>query len=62
MVELIKETMVEVCEKSEVIIIGNKSKEFNKVFDLVTPSQVIIDLVRLDENRTSSENYVGICW
>jgi len=59
---LIKDTIKQVCEESEVIVIGNKSAEFMKVFDLVSPEQVIIDLVRLDGNRTSHRNYVGICW
>jgi GDP-mannose 6-dehydrogenase len=62
MVDLIKPTMEEVCSESEVIIIGNRSKEFKRVFDLVTPSQIIIDLVRIDEGRTTAGNYVGICW
>jgi GDP-mannose 6-dehydrogenase len=62
MVDLIRNTIEEVCKESEVIIIGNKSKEFKRVFDLVTPSQTIIDLVRIDDERTTSGNYVGICW
>ena len=60
--EFIQESIEKVCEESEVIIIGNKSKEFKTVFDLVDPSKTIIDLVRIDENKVSSENYVGICW
>ncbi|HZY80876.1 MAG TPA: UDP-glucose/GDP-mannose dehydrogenase family protein [Cyclobacteriaceae bacterium] len=62
MVDLIRNTIDEVCKESEVIIIGNRSKEFKRVFELVTPSQTIIDLVRIDEERTTSGNYVGICW
>src|SRR6185369_1565111 len=58
--EFIKDNIEEVCESAEVIIIGNKSTEFKAVFDLVTPSQIIIDLVRLDEKKISSDNYVGI--
>ncbi len=52
----------DVIKKSEVIIIGNASEEFNKVFELTTPEQTIIDLVRIDKSRTSKDNYVGICW
>ena len=62
MVDLIKDTVQQVCDESEVIIIGTKSKEFVNVFDLVSPDQTIIDLVRLDKNRTTEQNYVGICW
>lgn len=62
MVDLIKPSMEEVCSQSDVIIIGNNSKEFKKVFELTTPQQIIIDLVRIDADRTTSGNYVGICW
>lgn len=62
MLDLIKDTVSEVCDESEVIIIGTKSKEFANVFDMVSPQQTIIDLVRLDKNRTSEHNYVGVCW
>jgi GDP-mannose 6-dehydrogenase len=62
MVDLIRNTIEEVCKESEVIIIGNRSKEFKRIFELATPSQTIIDLVRIDEERTTSGNYVGICW
>jgi GDP-mannose 6-dehydrogenase len=51
-----------VCDESEVIVIGTKSKEFLNVFDFVSSKQMIIDLVRLDKDRTSQQNYVGICW
>lgn len=60
--ELIKESIEEVCYNSEIVIIGNKSKEFKDIFKLVRPDQLIIDLVRIDENKISCENYVGICW
>jgi GDP-mannose 6-dehydrogenase len=62
MVDLMRDTVRQVCEESEVIVIGNKSKEFMSIFDLVSPDQTIIDLVRLDNNRTSQHNYVGLCW
>jgi GDP-mannose 6-dehydrogenase len=62
MVDLIRDTVKEVCDASEVIVIGNKSTEFMNVFELVSPDQTIIDLVRLDKDRTSQGNYVGICW
>jgi GDP-mannose 6-dehydrogenase len=62
MVDLIKETVEQVCQESEVIVIGTKSSEFAEVFDLASPDQTIIDLVRLDRNRITEQNYVGICW
>lgn len=62
MVNLIRNSVEQVCVDSEVIVIGNKSREFMKVFDLVSSDQLIVDLVRLDRARTSRGNYVGICW
>lgn len=60
--ELMKKNMREVIRQSEVIIIGNNSPEFKMIFEMVSPSQTILDLVRIDKARTSSGNYVGICW
>ena len=60
--EFIRESIEQVCEESEVIIIGNRAKEFKDVFSIVNSSQIIIDLVRIDENKISDKNYVGICW
>jgi GDP-mannose 6-dehydrogenase len=62
MVDLIKDTVKQVCDDSDVIIIGTKSAEFMNVFDLVSPDQTIIDLVRVDQSRTTERNYVGVCW
>ncbi|MBX2962036.1 MAG: nucleotide sugar dehydrogenase [Cyclobacteriaceae bacterium] len=60
--KLIKPTIDEVCQESEVIVIGNNSAEFKTVFSLVNAEQFIIDLVRIDKTKVSSGNYVGICW
>jgi len=60
--KLLKQSIAEVLSTSEVLVIGTKDAEFANIFEKVSPSQVIIDLVRLDKSRTTKENYVGICW
>ena len=47
---------------SDVIIIGNRAEEFRGVRERLRPNQQVIDLVRLFDGQTSSENYQGICW
>lgn len=60
--ELMKNDMKEVILRSDIILIGNKTKSFMEVFNIAGPEKTIIDLVRLDPAKTSSGNYVGICW
>jgi GDP-mannose 6-dehydrogenase len=60
--QLMRSSIAEVVESSDVIIIGNKADEFRGVDGQLREGQVIIDLVRLFEGRTSSEKYQGICW
>ena len=59
---LLRASVEQVIEESEVIVIGNKSEEFKEIFRLASPEQTIIDLVRIDKTKTSEGNYVGICW
>jgi GDP-mannose 6-dehydrogenase len=51
-----------VLNDSDVIIIGNRAEEFRGVVERLRKDQQLIDLVRLFDERTSSENYQGICW
>jgi GDP-mannose 6-dehydrogenase len=60
--DLIRGSMKEVCDESDVIFIGNKSPEFKEIFSMTESSQTIIDLVRIDQSKISDSNYVGICW
>ena len=48
-------------DRSEVIIINTKEKEF---FPLLTeyPDKIIIDMVRLDDSLLNNPNYKGINW
>lgn len=60
--KLLKEDINEVINSSDVIVIGNNSKEFKEVITKIPETKKIIDLVRIDPERTSNGNYVGICW
>ncbi|MEQ8554279.1 MAG: UDP-glucose/GDP-mannose dehydrogenase family protein [Cyclobacteriaceae bacterium] len=59
---LLKNNVEEVLERSEVIVIGNRSKEFSDLLPKMMHNKKVIDLVRLDPDLTSEGNYVGICW
>ncbi len=59
---LLKNKAEEVIEVSEVIVFGNNSKEFKKLINAISSDKEIVDLVRVDSNRTSGGNYEGICW
>jgi GDP-mannose 6-dehydrogenase len=59
--QLMCPTIDEVLEGSEVIIIGNKAAEFRQLKDRMKTNQVLIDLVRVFDDR-SDESYQGICW
>ena len=53
----------EVIEQSEVIVIGNASPEFTEAVTRCRPDQIVIDLVRipLDFSKVQAQ-YDGICW
>ncbi|MFL6229567.1 MAG: nucleotide sugar dehydrogenase [Pyrinomonadaceae bacterium] len=59
---LMRASVAEVLEASEVIVVGNKAEEFRVVEDQLRGGQIVIDLVRLFEGRVSGEGYQGICW
>ena len=59
---LMRDTIDGVLTDSEIIIIGNKAEEFRSVAERLRKDQQLIDLVRLFNDRTSKENYEGICW
>ena len=60
--KLLKEDINEVIDNSDVIVIGNNAKEFSKVVTGISKDKIIIDLVRIDKEKTSKDNYIGICW
>ncbi len=59
---LLKAGAEQVVEEADVIILGNKSEEFKEVLPLIPKDKIIIDLVRIDKNKKTEDNYVGICW
>jgi GDP-mannose 6-dehydrogenase len=57
------ETIDEVIEQSEVIVVGNAGPEFSDAVTRCRPDQVVIDLVRLPvEAGRVPARYDGICW
>ncbi|WP_370390326.1 nucleotide sugar dehydrogenase [uncultured Winogradskyella sp.] len=60
--KLLKEDINQVIDHSEVIVIGNNASEFYDILKQIPDNKIIIDLVRVDKDRTSNGNYVGICW
>jgi GDP-mannose 6-dehydrogenase len=59
--QLMRSSMEEVLESSDVLVIGNKADEFVDIEKKRKESQVVIDLVRLFD-KTSDADYQGICW
>jgi GDP-mannose 6-dehydrogenase len=53
----------EVLEASEVVVIGNRDRAFTEIFAKLTDDQILIDLVRItDERPVMNGQYQGICW
>jgi GDP-mannose 6-dehydrogenase len=57
------ESIDQVIEHSEVIVVGNPSPEFPEAIMRCRPDQIVVDLVRLplDFSRVKAQ-YDGICW
>lgn len=60
--KLMVQTMDEIIEHAQTIVIGNNSSEFKDILAKVKKEQKIIDLVRIIKGQTNNENYNGICW
>jgi GDP-mannose 6-dehydrogenase len=60
--QLFVQSMADLLEFAEVIVIGNGDPEFREVPESARAEQLIVDLVRVDPNRTSSGNYHGLSW
>jgi GDP-mannose 6-dehydrogenase len=60
---LLCQTIEEVIDRSEVIVVGNQSKEFADGLSRCREDQIVIDLVRLPIDGSSLKaDYRGICW
>ncbi len=60
--QLMRAEVGEVLDAADVVIIGNKSEEFRQIEERLRGDQIVIDLVRLFDGRTTGGNYQGICW
>jgi GDP-mannose 6-dehydrogenase len=60
--QLMRQSIDEVLEHSEVIVIGNGAKEFREIEGRLHSDQRVIDLVRVFGERTTGGWYQGICW
>jgi GDP-mannose 6-dehydrogenase len=59
--KLMVESMQEVMDFAETIVIGNGAEEFKPVPTSLKPGQVVVDLVRISKEMSSAQ-YDGICW
>ena len=59
---LLSNSIDEILEHAETIVIGNGDKEFNLLRNKINSNQTIIDLVRLSELGSTEGRYHGICW
>lgn len=60
--QLMRDSIDQVLEGADVIVIGNKAEEFRQIETQVRDGQVIIDLVRLFDRPSTPSSYEGICW
>jgi GDP-mannose 6-dehydrogenase len=60
---LLCETIDEVLDNSDVIVVGNGAPEFSDALKKTRPEQKIVDLVRVKTDRSQiPARYEGICW
>jgi GDP-mannose 6-dehydrogenase len=60
---LMRGSIEEVVDSSEVVVIGNGSGEFRRIEPLLRDGQIVIDLVRaFGGRRSDGDGYRGICW
>src|SRR3954469_2166490 len=60
---LLCETIDEVLDNSDVIVVGNGAPEFSEALKRTRPEQQIVDLVRVKADRADIPGqYSGICW
>jgi GDP-mannose 6-dehydrogenase len=60
---LLCDTIDEVLDQSDVVVVGNAAPEFSDALRRTRPEQVIVDLVRVKTDRAEIPGqYQGICW
>ena len=59
---LIRKDIKEILAFAEIIVIGNKSREFNHLLKHVNQNQYVLDLVGIGNKCLKKSLYEGICW
>jgi GDP-mannose 6-dehydrogenase len=60
---LMSDSIEEILEQSEVIVIGNAAPEFQAILGQIREHQTVIDLVRISKEIDQLDSrYQGICW
>jgi len=59
---IMSESIDDVLSFAEVIVVGNGASEFKEALQKVRSDQVVVDLVRIGQQRSNGESYDGICW
>jgi GDP-mannose 6-dehydrogenase len=60
---LMSDSLEDLVASSEVLIVGlNDAETIRKVRQFATDSHVIIDLVRMPDNKQQRGRYEGVCW
>lgn len=59
---LMRSTLTEVLDASEVIVIGKKDEEFCKLAESPQNGHVFIDLVHSLDAGVDRKDYLGMCW
>jgi GDP-mannose 6-dehydrogenase len=61
--KLMVDSIDEVLEHSETLVIGNAAEEFRDVVENIPPGKHIVDLVRIiNQSSSKKDGYDGICW
>lgn len=60
--KLMEESIDDVLEHAEVIVIGNRAEEFEGISGRLGDGQVLVDLVRIADAAPDKVGYDGICW
>ena len=59
---LMASSVDEVLEHADTIVIGNAAPEFRDITQRLADGQTVIDFVRINDSRSISGVYEGICW
>jgi len=60
--ELLVGDVQEIADHAEVVVVGNRSREFVEVLARLGPEQHVIDLVRIAKDARTAATYEGIAW